>query len=146
MKDEQENASRRLFVLHDSVFQAICPRGAARSARHPVKVEIVGSNPIGGAEWIENARYSIWQSDHDHRSGGARTLVQYGFVGQRLDQHEIQNRKSKIGKGSGRTLSRAWEVARGRPKKKSRASTQARLRIGEIDSKNAVPFFVRRRT
>ena len=27
-----------------------CPRGAARNARHSVKVEIVGSNPIGGAE------------------------------------------------------------------------------------------------
>ena len=27
-----------------------CPRGAARSARHPVKVETMGSNPIGGAE------------------------------------------------------------------------------------------------
>jgi hypothetical protein len=26
------------------------PRGAARSARHPVKVEAMGSNPIGGAE------------------------------------------------------------------------------------------------
>jgi hypothetical protein len=25
------------------------PRGAVRSARHPVKVEIVGSNPIGDA-------------------------------------------------------------------------------------------------
>jgi hypothetical protein len=26
-----------------------CPRGAAWSARHPVKVEVVGSNPIGDA-------------------------------------------------------------------------------------------------
>ena len=26
-----------------------CPRGAARSARHPVTVEIMGSNPIGDA-------------------------------------------------------------------------------------------------
>ncbi len=26
-----------------------CPRGAAWSARHPVKVEAVGSNPIGDA-------------------------------------------------------------------------------------------------
>jgi len=29
------------------------PRGAARSARHPVKVEVVGSNPIEGAGWIK---------------------------------------------------------------------------------------------
>ena len=27
-----------------------CPRRAAWSARHPVTVEIVGSNPIGGAQ------------------------------------------------------------------------------------------------
>lgn len=27
-----------------------CPRGAVRSARHPVKVEAVGSNPIEGVE------------------------------------------------------------------------------------------------
>ena len=30
--------------------EKICPRRAAWSARHPVTVEIVGSNPIGGAE------------------------------------------------------------------------------------------------
>ena len=37
-----------------------CPRGAAWSARHPVKVEAVGSNPIGDAYL---ARYANWQSD-----------------------------------------------------------------------------------
>ena len=35
-------------VHPESVFE-ICPRGAARSARHPVTVEIVGSNPIEDA-------------------------------------------------------------------------------------------------
>jgi hypothetical protein len=33
----------------NSLFVNERPRGAAWSARHPVKVEIVGSNPIGGA-------------------------------------------------------------------------------------------------
>jgi hypothetical protein len=33
----------------DSILVNERPRGAAWSARHPVKVEIVGSNPIGGA-------------------------------------------------------------------------------------------------
>ena len=36
------------------------PRGAARSARYPVTVEIVGSNPIGDADPL--ARYANWQS------------------------------------------------------------------------------------
>ena len=36
------------------------PRGAAWSARHPVKVEAVGSNPIGDAY---TAWYANWQSD-----------------------------------------------------------------------------------
>jgi hypothetical protein len=31
------------------------PRGAAGSARHPVKVETVGSNPIGGADVFKGA-------------------------------------------------------------------------------------------
>lgn len=38
-----------------------CPRGAARSARHPVTVEIVGSNPIEDAFFM--TRYAIWQSN-----------------------------------------------------------------------------------
>jgi hypothetical protein len=33
----------------EPLIESLCPRGAARSARHPVKVEIVGSNPIGDA-------------------------------------------------------------------------------------------------
>jgi hypothetical protein len=52
------------------------PRRAARSARHPVKVEIVGSNPIGGARFQsanESARYANWQS------GQAQTLAICGF-------------------------------------------------------------------
>ena len=32
--------------IHDLLH---CPCGAARSARHPVKVEAAGSNPVGGA-------------------------------------------------------------------------------------------------
>jgi hypothetical protein len=46
------------------------PRGAARSARHPVTVEIVGSNPIGDASI---ARYANWQS------GEAQTFAVCGF-------------------------------------------------------------------
>ena len=46
------------------------PRGAARSARHPVTVEIVGSNPIGDALI---ARYANWQS------GEAQTFADCGF-------------------------------------------------------------------
>jgi hypothetical protein len=49
------------------------PRRAARSARHPVKVEIMGSNPIGGARLIKPARYANWQSDQ------AQTLASCGF-------------------------------------------------------------------
>jgi hypothetical protein len=54
------------------------PRGAARSARHPVKVEIVGSNPIGGAGVVQiseskEARYA------NRQSGQAQTLVTCGF-------------------------------------------------------------------
>ncbi len=41
------------------------PRGAARSARHPVKVEAVGSNPIGDAYM---AWYANWQSDGFQKS------------------------------------------------------------------------------
>jgi hypothetical protein len=37
------------------------PRGAARSARHPVTVEIVGSNPTEDA--CVGTRYANWQSD-----------------------------------------------------------------------------------
>ena len=33
--------------IHDLLH---CPCGAARSARHPVKVEAAGSNPVGGIE------------------------------------------------------------------------------------------------
>jgi hypothetical protein len=42
------------------------PRGAARSARHPVTVEIVGSNPIGDASI---ARYA------NRKSGEAQTFA-----------------------------------------------------------------------
>jgi hypothetical protein len=50
MKDEQKKTpTRPLVIRHHFADSVICPRGAARSARHPVKVEIVGSNPIGGA-------------------------------------------------------------------------------------------------
>jgi hypothetical protein len=54
------------------------PRGAAGSARHPVKVETVGSNPIGGADifkeasFLDTARYANWPS------GQAQTLVNVG--------------------------------------------------------------------
>ncbi len=37
--------------LGPRLVRFVCPRGAAWSAHHPVKVGIVGSNPIGGASW-----------------------------------------------------------------------------------------------
>ena len=44
------------------------PRGAAWSARHPVTVEVAGSNPVGDAG-IRTARYA------NRQSGQAQTLV-----------------------------------------------------------------------
>ena len=37
------------------VLKRIRPRGAVWSARHPVKVEVVGSNPIGDADMVRCA-------------------------------------------------------------------------------------------
>src|SRR2546428_13161079 len=45
-----------------------CPRGAARSARHSVTVEIVGSNPIEDAE-------GTLHGTQTRQSGQAQTLV-----------------------------------------------------------------------
>ena len=47
------------------------PRGAARSARHPVKVEIVGSSPIGGAGTEEISDDQMW---HGTQTGKAAKL------------------------------------------------------------------------
>ena len=59
------------------------PRGAARSARHPVKVEIRGSNPLGDAfSQHTTTRYAIWKSGVDQPASmpvGARNLRD--FVG-----------------------------------------------------------------
>jgi hypothetical protein len=64
------NASRRCPVrLPPGPLQTIRPRGAARSARHPVTVEAMGSNPIGDAL---TARYA------NRKSGQAQTLVIVG--------------------------------------------------------------------
>jgi hypothetical protein len=43
-------ATKCEFESHRCHSQFICPCRAARSARHPVTMETVGSNPIGGAE------------------------------------------------------------------------------------------------
>jgi hypothetical protein len=52
-----------------------CPRRAARSARHPVKVEITGSNPVGDA-FLKTARYANRKSGATTAiRGGARTFV-----------------------------------------------------------------------
>ena len=51
-------------MIRDREF---CPRGAARSARHPVTVEIVGSNPI--EDVFENGTV------RKRQSGEAQTFV-----------------------------------------------------------------------
>jgi hypothetical protein len=48
------------------------PRGAARCARHPVKVEIRGSNPLGGAD-LRRMRFD-GTSRHDTQTGKAAKL------------------------------------------------------------------------
>ena len=72
-----------------------CPRRAAWSARHPVTVEAVGSNPIGGAECrtivpivpdqLRQLLYPwhgapIWQSDQ------VQTLVGVGSIPSRATE------------------------------------------------------------
>ena len=59
------------FESHSS-YSSTRPRGAVRSARHPVKVEIRGSNPLGDA-FHNTTRYAIRQS------GEAQTFVVCGF-------------------------------------------------------------------
>ncbi len=53
------------FESHSS-YSSTRPRGAVRSARHPVKVEIRGSNPLGDA-FHKTTRYAIWQRGVDQR-------------------------------------------------------------------------------
>ena len=64
------NIHNSSFIIHHSAFILVCrPRGAVRSARHAVNVEIAGSNPVEGAEM---ARYA------NRHSGQAQTLVSVG--------------------------------------------------------------------
>ena len=57
----------------------IRPRGAARSARHPVTVEIVGSNPIGDAEELSVESPELRELLSTLNSG---LSTQYGTVAQ----------------------------------------------------------------
>ena len=75
------------FESHSS-YSSTRPRGAVRSARHPVKVEIRGSNPLGDA-FHNTTRYAIRQS------GEAQTFVVCGFDSH--SRHCLQLRWLSIG-------------------------------------------------
>ena len=118
----KETSTRPLLIRRRYADSVICPCGAAWSARHPVKVEIVGSNPIEGAGWMETARYANRQSDRDHRQGGARISVTCGFDSHSC--HSRQNSKSKIQNRKSEIPFRGWCSSR-RPVKPLPSSCEA---------------------
>gem|GEM_PF-3631750 len=75
----------QLRFLLGALEITIRPRRAARSARHPVTVENVGSNPIGDAL---AARHANWQS------GEAQTFADCGF-----DSHPCYYKTRRLGIG-----------------------------------------------
>ena len=52
-REREEVSTFELPALDSPLLTHERPRGAARSARHPVKVEAIGSNPIGDAVGVE---------------------------------------------------------------------------------------------
>ena len=68
------------------------PRRVARSARHPVTVEIVGSNPIGDAF---GARYANWQSGERPPLG--RWCPTFAFCG--FNSHPCYSHMRRLGIG-----------------------------------------------
>ena len=74
-KDERDDESDSPFIFPPSSFHTR-PRGAVWSARHPVTVEAVGSNPIGGAFELR--------------------IVDFGFRILLVDQSAIRDPKSEI--------------------------------------------------
>ena len=71
------------FSLPTSSFPTR-PRGAVRSARHPVTVEVAGSNPAGDALWKDEGgrmnecqrRFILHPSDFILSGGTVRQLVE----------------------------------------------------------------------
>ena len=80
-----------------------CPRGAARSARHPVTVEIMGSNPIGDA----------WAKWWNRQTRDAQTVVPSG-MGVRLSPWSLRYSLSPLGRawGNGSSLEFRLQAAR----------------------------------
>ena len=90
-KTAERRALRVQLPLLPLGTNEIGPRGAVWSARHPVTVEIMGSNPIGDALL---ARYA------NRQSGQAQTLVtDCGF-----DSHPCYSNMRRLGIGEPKWL------------------------------------------